>query len=171
MDINEVLIRPVSQAESGPADAQQIAAIYNHYIEIGEATFDRDPWTAARVTELLSAPLPNGWYVADHDGQIIGWSSARQFSDRHGYRLSCETAIYLSTDAIGRNVADLLQQQIDQHCRQNQLHHAVAKIIATNDRSLAFHYRHGYELVGTQKEIGHLNGQWSDVTILQKIYQ
>ena len=48
--------------------------------------------------------------------------------------------------------------------------YAVAKIVAGNDRSLAFHQRYGYQFVGTQKEIGRINDQWVDVVILQRIF-
>ncbi|MGB7345906.1 MAG: N-acetyltransferase family protein [Pirellulaceae bacterium] len=169
MDVHDVLIRPA--VASVPSDANQIAATYNHYIDAGSATFDRVHWTSERVAKFIASPLPDGWYVADYDGAILGWASARQFSDRFGFRFSCETAIYLHHEAVGRKVADMLQAQIELHCRENEIHHAVAKIIATNHRSLAFHYRHGYDLVGTQKEIGHINDEWTDLVILQKIFR
>ncbi len=58
----------------------------------------------------------------------------------------------------------------NEHCRDCGIHHAVAKVIADNSRSMAFHQRFGYELVGIQKAIGHMNGKWTDVAILQKIF-
>ena len=123
------------------------------------------------INQLLQIELPDIYFVAALGERIIGWASARRFSDRHGYRHSCETAIYLDTPAIGRGVADRLQQQIESHCRQNGIHHAMAKIIADNQRSIDFHIRHGYELVGIQKEIGNVDGEWSDVAILQRIFR
>jgi phosphinothricin acetyltransferase len=175
MDINDVLIRGAVTSKSTQSDAMQIAAIYNHYVDVGGATFDREHWTTEHVTSLVSAPLPDGWYVADYQDKVLGhrvlgWASARQFSDRHGYRFACETAIYMDASSVGLRVADLLQHKIDVHCQENSIHHAMAKIIASNQRSLAFHYRHGYELVGTQKEVGHVEGKWSDVAILQKLF-
>jgi phosphinothricin acetyltransferase len=171
MDVRDVLIRRVVVTESNDSDPAQIAAIYNHYVDVGGATFDQQHWTTDQVTSSISAPLPDGWYVADCSGKVLGWASARQFSDRHGYRFACETAIYLDPSSVGLRVGDLLQNRIDTHCRENRIHHAMAKIIASNERSLAFHYRHGYELVGTQKEVGHIQGEWSDVAILQKLFQ
>ena len=126
-------------------------------MDAGGATFDKVHWAVERVEKLLEIGLPDGCYVADLDGHLLGWASARKFSDREGFRFSCETAIYLDPEAIGKKVADPLQQAINTHCCENGIHHAVAKIIASNDRSLAFHYRCGYELVGIQKEIGHVD--------------
>ena len=154
-------------------DAGEIARIYNHYVAAGGATFATVPITSSDVeTMIRDGEATDGWYVAEVDGQqrLLGWASARSFSDRYGYRLSCETAIYMMPESTGTGVADRLQHCIHQHCIENRLHHAMAKIIATNERSLKFHYRHGYTLVGIQQEIGHMNDQWLDVAILQRLF-
>ena len=160
----------VPDSDAKPSDAAQIARIYNHYVDAGGATYDNVHWETSYVEQLLQIRPPDVCYVAELSGRILGWASARRFSDRHGYRFSCETAIYLDAQATRKGVGDLLQQKIDWHCRENKIHHAVAKIIASNQHSLAFHYRHGYELVGVQKEIGNVDGQWSDVAILQRVF-
>ena len=160
-------VRPASQP-----DARNIARIYNHHVDIGGATFDNVHWSEAHVRTFVSAAAPEFWLVADAGaGGIIGWASARWYSLRHGYRFTLETAIYLDPTSMGRGVADSLQRQLEQQCREHGIHHLVAKITADNRRSLAFHDRHGYELVGIQKEVGQMEGEWKDVAILQKLLQ
>jgi phosphinothricin acetyltransferase len=156
--------------EAAAEDAAAIARIYNHHVDIGGATFDTRHWAAEDIVTLINIARPEGWFVALTAQRVIGWASVRRYSLRHGYRFTCETAIYLDPEAIGSGVSDLLQRRVEQHCRQQNLHHAVAKVVADNERSMAFHYRYGYELVGIQKEIGHMDGQWVDVAILQKIF-
>ena len=151
-------------------DAESVAEIYNHYVSVGGATFDIDFWTIPQTIALIQSPRPDGWLIATSNAQTLGWASVRRYSLRGGYRLTCETAIYLAPLAFGTGVADALQYRIDDHCRQHGLHHAVAKIIAENHRSISFHRRHGYEMVGIQKEIGWINDQWADVAMMQKIY-
>ncbi len=159
-------------------DAAEIARIYNHYVDSGESTFDNTHWTVPQTAALLapgnpdapSAGPPNGWFVAAENDQTLGWASARRYSVRFGYRFSCESAIYLDPRAVGLGVGDALQRRIEQHCLTHNIHHAVARIIADNARSIAFHQRHGYQLVGIQKEIGRVDDQWVDVAILQKIF-
>ncbi len=155
---------------AGTADAVGITRIYNHYVDVGGATFDTCHWTCEEVGPLVEIPDPDGWYVAVDRDAIVGWASARRYSARFGYRLTCESSIYLDPASIGRGVADALQLRLEEHCRQCGIHHAVARIIADNDRSMAFHYRYGYELVGIQKEIGNMDERWADVAILQKIF-
>ena len=127
-----------------------IAAIYNHHIDAGGATFDTDHWKPDLVQRLIRGPHPEAWFVAldrsqkdESEDQVIGWASAKRHSLRHGYRFTCETAIYLAERAIGRGVADALQDRVEEHCRQSGIHHAIAKIIADNQRSIAFHQRYG----------------------------
>ena len=74
-------------------DANAIADIYNHHIEIGGSTFDTKPWAATDVGKLIEKPPPDAWFVADSDHRILGWSATRPHSQRHGYRYTCETAI------------------------------------------------------------------------------
>lgn len=151
------------------SDAAAIARIYNHHVDLGGSTFDTEHWTDQQVRSLITGSVPEVWLVARRDDLLIGWASARWYSFRQGYRFTLETAIYLDAPAIGRGVANVLQRSLEQHCRDHGMHHLVAKIVADNQRSMAFHYRHGYELVGVQKEIGHMDGGWRDVAILQKL--
>ncbi len=164
--VDQWIIRAAAQA-----DATSVAEIYNHYVDSGNATFDTERWTTAQAAGYIQSEPPDVWLVAQSLSQIQGWASARRYSLRGGYRQTCETAIYLAPAFVGLGVADALQRGIDQHCRLHGLHHAVAKIIAGNERSMAFHRRHGYELVGVQKEIGRINDRWLDVAIMQKIYR
>lgn len=88
-------------------DAQAISEIYNHYVRSGGATFDTVPWTAEQVVEAFAAGPSEVWLVAEdslaEDGaSVVGWSSARRFSTRPGYRLSLESAIYLSPPCSGK---------------------------------------------------------------------
>jgi len=152
-------------------DVEGIVCVYNHYVSASEATFDTVPWKPERVIRWVQRPDPEGWFVARLDGEVAGWASARNVSDRGGYRFTCETAIYLDPDAKGRGVADALQAAIDDHCQRCKIRHAVAKIIADNQRSVRFHQRHGYTLVGIQNEIGYLNDRWVDIAIMQKLYR
>ena len=151
-------------------DATAIPSIYNQHIDIGGSTFDRTYWTVNGVCQLIVKPAPDAWFIAEHAGQLVGWSAARPHSARFGYRYTCETAIYLAPESTGCGIGSLLQSRIEQHCIESGLHHAVAKIISDNERSISFHQRHGYEIVGVQREIGNMNGKWCDVTIMQKIF-
>ena len=155
-----------------PRDAESIASIYNAYVDVGGATFDATHWSTEFTMKQIEAPQPDAWFVAtdNQDESVHGWSSVHRFSNRHGFRFSLESAIYIRPESRGIGIADALQQCLDQHCITTGIHHLVAKIIADNGRSIAFHQRHGFQTVGIQREVGNMVGDWIDLAIMQKIY-
>ena len=105
--------------------------------------------------------------VAEIDSRLLGYGLIKSYSDRPGYRVACETSIYLDRQETGRGIGTALQSALIEHCRKFEYHHVVTKIWASNSGSLRFHEKFGFELVGVQKQVGHLAGQWKDVAILQ----
>ncbi|NEO86131.1 MAG: N-acetyltransferase [Spirulina sp. SIO3F2] len=159
-----LLIRPAQAADCGA-----IAAIYNESIAVGNATMDRDPKTAAQMQTRLHAYERECWLVAEQAQQVVGWGAIKQYSDRWGYRVCCESSIYLTLGQTGQGYGSQLQTALIAAARSLGYHHIVAKIMACNDASITFHQRFGFEIVGCQKEVGYLNGRWHDVVILQLI--
>lgn len=157
---------------AGSRDAASIASIYNGYVDAGGSTFDATHWSTNYVVKQLEIPKPDGWFVAvdERNDSLFGWSSVHRFSNRHGYRYSLESAIYIRPESRGTGIADALQQRLDSHCTESGIHHLMAKIVADNQRSIAFHHRHGFEHVGIQREVGNMTGDWIDIAIMQKIY-
>ncbi|WP_068264605.1 GNAT family N-acetyltransferase [Rubripirellula obstinata] len=155
-------------------DADCIASIYNHYVRIGGATFDKDPWTIGQTRQLLNGSDSGLWVVACQNedslsSQLDGWASARPFSVRHGYRFSLESAVYVNDQSKRRGIGRQLMEALIETCQQQSIHYLMARIVAGNEGSIDFHRRLGYEVIGTQKEVGHMDDQWLDVVLLQKL--
>ncbi len=100
---------------------------------------------------------------------IAGWGIIKKYSDRAGYRFCCETAVYLRRDLTGRGLGTRIKLALIERCRRYGYHHLVAKILAVNVASIEYNQKLGYELVGTQREIGYAGGRWQDVVILQLV--
>lgn len=107
--------------------------------------------------------------VAQRDQQVIGWGIIKRYSDRWGYRVCCETSVYLALSESRKGYGKLIKRELLQKVREFGYHHVVAKILATNQTSIEFHQQFGFEMVGVQKEIGFYQGQWHDVVIMQLI--
>ncbi|MDC0295328.1 GNAT family N-acetyltransferase [bacterium] len=152
-----------------PKDVPSICRIYNAHIDLGGATFETEHWDPQAIQEKLQAVTTDYWFVMEADSQVVGWSAARSYSQRYGYRLTREVAVYLDPGFIGLGYGRELMKRLETICRRHKIHHLVSRIIASNQASLQFHDQIGYELVGVQKEIGSLNNQWQDVAILQKL--
>ncbi len=147
-----------------------IANIYNEYISAGTATMDATLKTKDDIA---------GWvekfndreclYTLKQHEKVIGWGIIKRYSDREGYRVACETAIYLTGTALGKGHGSFLKKYVIEQCKAFNYHHLVAKIWANNHVSIDYNLKLGYSIVGTQKEIGFRNGKWLDVVIMQLI--
>lgn len=154
------------------ADADAVAAIMNESIDARDSTMRTEPLSGEAVLAAEEARTDReALLVLEEDHGVVGWGRLRRYSDRDGYRFTGETSVFLKRSALGRGLGTQLQQALLRHARALGYHHLVAKIFADNERSIRMHRRLGYELVGVQREIGHVNGVWQDVAILQYVFQ
>lgn len=159
-------VRPAS-----PNDATDIAQIYNQYVGSGPYTMEEEDWTYLTVKHQLDHFTHREAILVceDSDGKPIGWGRVQRYSLRSGYRIACELSTYVSRDAVGRGVGDALVKELITLSERYGYRHAVAKVIASNQASLRFHFKHGFEMVGVQRQIGIIDGKPADVAILQRI--
>ena len=88
-----------------PSDWPTVARIYAEGIATGVATFETDvpgweEWDAAHRTEPR--------FVADDDGEVIGWIAVSPVSRRDAYRGVVEHSVYVSEAARGAGVGRVL---------------------------------------------------------------
>jgi phosphinothricin acetyltransferase len=154
-----------------PRDIPGIMNIYNEHILEGGSTLDCNPYSLETMTANLKKMGDRETIlVAKIEDNMIGWGGIRSYSDRPGYRVCCETSIYLSISQIGKGYGKVLQTSLLEKVREFGYHHIVVKILATNHKSIKFHRAFGFEIVGLQKEIGFHRGQWQDVVIMQLVF-
>lgn len=151
-----------------PADAEAIARIQRQSVEAMDSTMAA-PATTEEILEQLAAMGPREVWLVVEEPDVVGWGVVKKYSPRPGYDLCCETSIFLDRSLRGRGLGTPLQQELLKRAVSLGYHHVVAKIWADNSGSIRFHERFGYELVGVQREIGWVGGQWRDVAIMQLI--
>ncbi|MBS2036617.1 N-acetyltransferase [bacterium] len=157
--------------EAVSADAEAIATIQRQSVEAMDSTMAA-PATGQEIRDQLGAMDPREvWLVLELNGGVAGWGVVKRYSPRPGYDRCCETSIFLNRSLLGRGIGRPLQQELLDRARALHYHHVVAKIWAENTGSIRFHKRFGYEMVGVQREIGWVGGQWRDVAIMQLILQ
>lgn len=153
-----------------PEDYAAIADIYNVYVKDGQQTMEERIHSAADIAGWVKKfHNREGLFVLKKQGKVMGWGIIKRYSDREGYRLTCETAVYLAPDYIGKGYGSYIKRQLIKICRDWDYHHLVAKIFADNTGSIRYNEKLGYEIVGRQKEIGFKGGKWTDVVIMQLI--
>lgn len=149
-------------------DAQALLAIYNHEVLNGTRTLDIEPRTLALQAEWIHAHQgASPALVAEVAGEVVGFASLQPYKSRAAYRTTVENSIYVSAGSQGRGVGNALLEAIIGRASQHGYHSIIARVIGDNPGSVALHQRHGYTVVGVEREVGRKFAKWHDVTILQ----
>ena len=149
-------------------DWDEMAHIYNEAIHSGRSTMDLIPVDTNYFRKLIDGFTSRECLlVAEQAKHIAGWGIVKQYSDRPGYALACETSVYVAEDFHGQGVGTALQSAVIQKAWGYGYRHLVAKILAVNEASIRFHHHFDYQIAGIQKKIGFLNGIWHDIIIMQ----
>jgi L-amino acid N-acyltransferase YncA len=157
---------------AAPTDADTLARIYNYYVSSTIITFEEDPIDAAevarRMDEVAAAKLP--WFVAERDGDVVGFAYASKWKGRCAYRYSVETTVYLDPACTRQGLGSLLYGALVPALKDAGLHAAIGGIALPNEASIALHERFGFEQSAHFKEVGFKFGRWIDVGYWEKLF-
>lgn len=146
-------------------DAQDIAAIYNHYVENTCVTFEVEAVSAGeiaqRIEECQSYNLP--WLVAEEDGRVLGYCYATKWKGRCAYQHSVEATVYLEPSATAQGWGSRLYQELLAQLQARGIHAVICGIAQPNEASVALHEKFGMQKVAHFKEVGRKFDQWVDV--------
>ena len=146
------------------ADAERILEIYAPYITDTVISFEYDVPTpakfSARVEEIRSR-YP--YLVYERDGAVVGYAYASTYSSRAAYDYTVDLSVYVDAAYCGQNIGECLYAAMFDILTKQGFYSAYACITATNQNSLNFHKRMGFEDAGTHPVAGFKHGQWLDV--------
>jgi len=93
-----------------PADAAEVARIYNQGIEDRIATFETRPRSAEDVRGWFDGAHPI--VVVEDAGRILGFASTSTYRPRECYARVAEFSVYVARDARGRGVGRLALREL-----------------------------------------------------------
>lgn len=151
-------------------DAEAIREIYNLEVTTSTATFDLVPRTPeeqrAWVTERSGARAA---IVAVADGEVCGFGSLSPWRDRPAYATTVEDSVYVHRAHHGQGVGRALLEELVSTATAHGFHACMARIVGGHAASIAVHSRCGFEIVGTEREVGRKFGQWLDVILMERL--
>ena len=148
-----------------PRDWAAVRRIYAEGIATGHATFETE---VPDRRELDRTWLPDHRWVADLDGQVVGWTALRATSTRPVYSGVAESSIYVGDGHRGRGVGTaLIHRQV---CAADEagLWTLQTSIFPENRASIAVHHSAGYRTLGVRERIGRHHGTWRDTVFLER---
>ncbi len=151
-------------------DLQAITDIYNEAILTTTATFDTEPKKISERQQWFEShgdrhPV----LVAVVDGNVAGWASLSQWSERRAYDATAETTFYVRAEYHGRGIGRRLKSAIIEEARRLGFHSLIARVAQDSNASLHLNQEFGFQMVGTLREVGRKFGRLLDVHILQKM--
>lgn len=156
---------------AGTGDAEAIRAIYNREVLRSTATFDLVPRSLddqLRWLEERSGAHAAVVAVSD-DGQVVGFGSLSPYKERPGYRTTVEDSVYVRHDHQAEGVGRALLTELVALATAHGFHAVMARIAGGHEASIALHRSVGFEVVGTEREVGRKFGRWLDVVLVQRL--
>jgi L-amino acid N-acyltransferase YncA len=153
-------------------DAEAMRSIYNVEVAESTVTFDLVPRTLDEQVEWIdehSGAHPAVVAVDDDAGEVIGFGSLTAFHPRPAYRTTVENSVYVRRDRRGEGVGRLLLDELLRLASDHGFHSVIARIVGGHEASIALHETCGFELIGTQREVGRKFGRWLDVVEMQRL--
>lgn len=152
------------------SDADNIADIYNYYIENSVISFEEKTVSGAdmrrRIESVQEAGLP--WVVAVEDDVVVGYAYATKWKERSAYRFSVEASVYLSYQKLGRGLGVRLYETIFTSLQAAGVHTVIGGIALPNPASVALHEKMGMTKVAHFEKVGFKFQQWHDVGYWQR---
>ncbi len=151
-------------------DAEPIRQIYNLEVTTSTATFDLVPrsleeqqaWQAERSGARAVV-------VAELGGEVCGFASLSPWRDRPAYATTVEDSVYVHRDHQGRGVGRALLEELLGTATRHGFHACMARVVGGHEASIALHARCGFEIVGTEREVGRKFGRWLDVVLMERL--
>ena len=150
-------------------DAEAIRQIYNAEVTTSTVTFDIAPRTLEEQRAYLSARSGAHAVVVAADGRRRSWASARcrRGGRRPAYATSVEDSVYVHRDHQGRGIGRALLAELLAVATAHGFHAVFARIVGGHEASIRLHEALGFEIVGTEREVGRKFGRWLDVVVME----
>lgn len=151
-------------------DAEAMRRIYNVYVETSTVTFDLVPRSLAEQRAWLAARTGAHTALVAVDGdEIVGFGALSPYKERPAYSTSVEDSVYVSSARHGHGVGRALLSALLDAAQASGFHAVFARIVGGHEASIGLHAAHGFEVIGTEKEVGRKFGKWLDVVVMERL--
>lgn len=148
-----------------PGDWAAVRRVYGEGIATGVATFET---TVPSRASLDAKWLPGHRWVAEQDGEVVGWTALSPVSTRECYSGVAESSIYVAEGHRGRGIGKALIRKQVMAADEAGLWTLQTAIFTENRAGIALHHQAGYRTVGIRERIAQRNGTWHDTVFIER---
>ncbi|GAB3551292.1 GNAT family N-acetyltransferase [Noviherbaspirillum agri] len=151
-------------------DLPAIVAIYNSTIPSRQVTADTEPITVASRQAWFAEHTPEKrpLWIAEQDGQVVGWLSYSNFYGRPAYSGTAELSIYIHEKMRGKGLGRYFLAQAIEFAPNIGVHTLLGFIFGHNLPSLKLFEAFGFERWAHMPRVANLDGIERDLDILGK---
>ena len=162
---------------ANPSDASALLAIYAPYILKTGITFEYVVPTQEQFRERICHVLEKYPYlVAERNGEIIGYSYAKEFGERAAFSRSVETVLYIKENARGSGIGRFLYGELERILKKQNVTNMYAAVAYREEEddtithaSPRFHLAMGYEKKAHFTACGYKFDRWYDIIWYEKM--
>jgi phosphinothricin acetyltransferase len=160
---------PVTLRLARLGDAEATRRIYNAEVTTSTATFDLVPRSLDEQRAWLTARSGAHAVVVadDEDHGIVGFAALSPWRSRPAYSTSVEDSVYIHPGHQGRGIGKTLLAELIDVATAHGFHAVFARIVGGHETSIKLHEAFGFEIVGTEREVGRKFGRWLDVVVME----
>lgn len=153
------------------ADADQVQAIYAPYCET-PISFEIEPPSVDEMRRRMDKVLGvYPWLVCEDGDTILAYVYASQHRERHAYRWSVDTTVYVRQGEHRRGVGRALYTSLLALLPLQGYVNAFAGVTLPNPASAGLHEALGFRSLGVYAHVGFKCGRWYDVEWFQRLLQ
>lgn len=150
------------------SDLPSILEIVNHAILNTTAIYDYDQRTLEEQTLIFETKNAKNFpiFVAEYQNEILGFGTYDTFRTKVGYRFTVEHSVYVKEGFAGKGIGQLLMEELISTAKKEKYHVMIGVIDASNENSIRFHEKFGFESMGILKEVGFKFDRWLDANLM-----
>ena len=146
-------------------DYISVAKIYQEGLATGIATFETEVPDELNWNKKF---IKDCQFVAEKNGDIIGWCALSHVSTREVYKGVAESTIYISSKYRGQGVGKILLKHLIFESEKNGFWTLQASIFSENKPSIFLHETCGFRVVGFREKIAKRKNIWHDNVLLER---
>jgi L-amino acid N-acyltransferase YncA len=150
-------------------DAEAILAIYVPIVRDTAISFEDDVPTVEEMRRRIRETLVNyPWFVAEEDGELLGYGYAGPLRTRAAYRWSAEVSMYVRPDVQHTGVGTSIGMKITQALLRMGVVTLFGGTTLPNPAGEGIYLKSGFEQSGVWRTAGFKQGKWHDVGWYQR---